>query len=152
MALAMPPAFASGSSSASPITSPPQAGASQNANDAASQTPLTAPWDGLDVSPLQDLSQRALFQALDAINDEPRSLFLDPALAGALGLVTDVASLKQHGVERMFWLEEQQQSDAKSKAKADGAKTIEVPITAPTRSIVYICRPETRWMHVIAGE
>jgi vacuolar protein sorting-associated protein 33A len=135
MALAMPPAFASGSSSASPITSPPQAGASQNANDAASH-----------------LSQRALFQALDAINDEPRSLFLDPALAGALGLVTDVASLKQHGVERMFWLEEQQQSDAKGKAKADGAKTIEVPISAPTRSIVYICRPETRWMHVIAGE
>ena len=103
-------------------------------------------WDGVDVAPLRDLSRRSLFQALDNIQDDAdsRSLFLDPSLAGALGLVVDVASLKQHGVERMFWLESPEKGRSKDKEH--------FPINAPTRGVVYVCRPETKWMHVIAGE
>ncbi len=145
----------------------------------------TGRWDGLDVQPLRDLARRALFQALDAISQPPpstdpalggstttpvvaspapeaaeaRSLFLDPSLAGALGLVVDVASLKQHGVERMFWLEEPSSSSSsptdtsdQGKSRSGRKRVVPTPISAPTRSIVYVCRPETRWMRAIAGE
>lgn len=79
---------------------------------------------------------------------------LDPSLAGPLGLVADVSSLKQHGVEKMFWLEpaspafvsRNDMSHSQSQSKA-GLKSV----NAPTKSVVYICRPEIKWMKAIAG-
>ncbi|PWN46476.1 hypothetical protein IE53DRAFT_305555, partial [Violaceomyces palustris] len=59
------------------------------------------PWDGIDTSLLADLARRGLFNTLDTIK-EAKTLMLDPSLAGPLGLVVDVNSLKQHGVEKMF--------------------------------------------------
>lgn len=78
---------------------------------------------------------------------------LDPSLAGPLGLIADVNSLRQHGVEKMFWLEEEKgitnTTEGKSKEKE---KPIPKNVNSPTRAVVYICRPERRWIRVIASE
>jgi hypothetical protein len=110
--------------------------------------PMTAPSTsppvagGLDVSPLRALALRALLSALDAI-PEGKTLLLDASLAGPLGLVADVGALRQHGVERMFWLEE---------PKEKGSSTKEQMVSAPTRAVVYVCRPDAKWLRVVAGE
>ncbi|GAC94152.1 hypothetical protein PHSY_001721 [Pseudozyma hubeiensis SY62] len=142
---------------AGPGAAPPSAGASTLATPAADSPavaqPEPEPWDGLDTRILTDLARRGLMSTLDTIK-EAKTLMLDPSLAGPLGLVADVSSLKQHGVEKMFWLEpasaafvsknNTNQSQAQSKA---GLKTV----NAPTKSVVYICRPEIKWMKAIAG-
>jgi hypothetical protein len=81
-----------------------------------------------------------------------KTLVLDPSLAGPLGLVTEVSLLKvrivstfqnriawtdiwtaqQHGVDKMFWLE---------------AGTL----NATTTNVVYLCRPQIKWMKIVAG-
>ncbi len=86
---------------------------------------------------------------------EAKTLMLDPSLAGPLGLVADVSSLKQHGVEKMFWLEpaspafisKNDTTHTQAQTKA-GLKSV----NAPTKSVVYICRPEIKWMKAIAGK
>lgn len=118
-----------------------------------SAQPLPRPWDGLDTRILTDLARRGLMSTLDTIK-EAKTLMLDPSLAGPLGLVADVSSLKQHGVEKMFWLEpaspafvsRNDASHSQSQSKA-GLKSV----NAPTKSVVYICRPEIKWMKAIAG-
>ena len=90
----------------------------------------------LDLSPLARLAKDGFTAALDTIA-EAKTLLIDPSLAGPLGLVSDVATLKQHGVEKMFWLE--------------GTQGPAVRVYAPTRQVMYFCRPEARWMRVIAG-
>lgn len=115
--------------------------------------PLPQPWDGLDTRILTDLARRGLMSTLDTIK-EAKTLMLDPSLAGPLGLVADVTSLKQHGVEKMFWLEpaspafvsRNDTNHSQSQSKA-GLKSV----NAPTKSVVYICRPEVKWMKAIAG-
>ena len=115
--------------------------------------PMPEPWDGLDTRILTDLARRGLMSTLDTIK-EAKTLMLDPALAGPLGLVADVSSLKQHGVEKMFWLEpasaafvsKNDSAHTQSQSKA-GLKSV----NAPTKSVVYICRPEIKWMKAIAG-
>ncbi|EST05580.1 Sec1-like protein [Kalmanozyma brasiliensis GHG001] len=114
--------------------------------------PIPEPWDGLDTRILTDLARRGLMSTLDTIK-EAKTLMLDPSLAGPLGLVADVSSLKQHGVEKMFWLEpasaafvtKTDASHSQSQTKA-GLKSV----NAPTKSVVYICRPEIKWMKAIA--
>ncbi|SNX84323.1 probable vacuolar sorting protein (hbrA) [Melanopsichium pennsylvanicum] len=118
----------------------------------ATPQPIPEAWDGLDTRILTDLARRGLMSILDTIK-EAKTLMLDPILAGPLGLVADVSSLKQHGVEKMFWLEpaspafvsknDATHPQASSKA---GLKSV----NAPTKSIVYICRPEIKWMKAIA--
>lgn len=129
--LAMPKAR-DGPASASPLGELPSA-----------PTPPT-----LDLTPLQALAQRALLSALDQIA-EPKTLLLDAELAGPLGLVCDVASLRAHGVERMFWLEE----NAPKKISAQSPQEVEEKdVNAPTRAVVYVCRPQLGLLKVIAGE
>ncbi|WFC98394.1 Vacuolar protein-sorting-associated protein 33 [Malassezia yamatoensis] len=94
-------------------------------------------WDGIDVSPLRRLGSDSLIQVLDSLTC-PKTLLIDPTLAGPLGKICDVNALRQHGVEKMFWLE-----------YADG--TNPRPIHAPTRQLLYLCRPETRWMETLAA-
>lgn len=105
------------------------AGAADRARDA---------WDGVDLTPLVRLAQDELSRALDVIS-EAKTLFMDPELAGPLGLVADLAALRQQGVEKMFWMEE---------ADPD---TRPVRVHAPTRHLLYLCRPETRWMKTLAA-
>ncbi|KAG8946350.1 hypothetical protein FRC04_011896 [Tulasnella sp. 424] len=84
-----------------------------------------------DVGMLREIGKRGLIDSLNAVNGA-KTLVLDPSLAGPLGLVTEVALLKQHGVDKMFWLESG-------------------PLNAQTTNIVYLCRPQVKWMKVIAG-
>ncbi|KPV76525.1 uncharacterized protein RHOBADRAFT_35168 [Rhodotorula graminis WP1] len=88
---------------------------------------------GLDVELLRLLGSTALQSRLDAIVG-PKTLILTPNLAGPLGLVTEVGLLKNnHAVTKMFWLEPGVLSQAE-------------------RNIVYVCRPEVRWMRIIADQ
>ncbi|SAM81939.1 probable vacuolar sorting protein (hbrA) [Ustilago bromivora] len=151
--------MASAATTSRPSGSPaPTAANGNSSKDAASAAtaamaqPIAEPWDGLDTRILTDLARRGLMSTLDTIN-EAKTLMLDPSLAGPLGLVADVSSLKQHGVEKMFWLEpaspafvsntDTAHSQAQTKA---GLKSV----NAPTKSVVYICRPEIKWMKAIA--
>ncbi|GAA6049807.1 hypothetical protein JCM3770_002171 [Rhodotorula araucariae] len=94
--------------------------------------PSVAP-GGLDVELLRLLGSTALQTRLDSIVG-PKTLILTPSLAGPLGLVTEVGLLKNnHAVTKMFWLEPGVLSQAE-------------------RNIVYICRPEVRWMRIIADQ
>lgn len=93
---------------------------------------------------------------LDTIK-EAKTLMLDPSLAGPLGLVADVSSLKQHGVEKMFWLEPaspafMSKNDAQQAQASALPKAALKSVNAPTKSVVYICRPEIKYMKAIAGK
>ncbi|KIO26419.1 hypothetical protein M407DRAFT_74508 [Tulasnella calospora MUT 4182] len=85
-----------------------------------------------DVGMLREIAKRGLIDSLNAINGA-KTLVLDPSLAGPLGLVTEVALLKQHGVDKMFWLESG-------------------PLNAQTTNVVYLCRPQVKWMKIIADQ
>ena len=65
---------------------------------------MAVEWEGLDVNPILDLAQNVFSATLDAI-PEAKTLLIDPTLAGPLGLMTDLAALRQRGVEKMFWME-----------------------------------------------
>ncbi|KAJ2913825.1 hypothetical protein MD484_g6581, partial [Candolleomyces efflorescens] len=84
----------------------------------------------LDVNLLKEAAKRDLVNALNAVNGA-KTLVLEAALAGPLGLVTEVSLLKQHGVDKMFWLEPG-------------------PLSSTTTSIVYLCRPKIKEVKVIA--
>ncbi|KAK4050172.1 Vacuolar protein-sorting-associated protein 33 [Microbotryomycetes sp. JL201] len=86
-----------------------------------------------DATVLQQVSASALTSLLDKING-PKTLVLCAPLAGPLGLVTDVAWLKNNnGVTKLFWLEPG-------------------PLTQAERNIVYLCTPQVKWMHIIADQ
>lgn len=103
----------------------------------------------LDLSPIRTLAHHSLLALLDQIA-EPKTLLLDAHLAGPLGLVCDVGSLRAHGVERMFWLEEPKL--ASGQTDEDKMKGLQKDVNAPTRAVVYICRPSLSLIRVIAGE
>ncbi|KAI0095231.1 Sec1-like protein [Irpex rosettiformis] len=86
----------------------------------------------LDVSVLKETARKALIDALNSVNGA-KTLVLDSSLAGPLGLVTEVALLKHHGVDKMFWLEPG-------------------PLTATTTNVVYLCRPKIGYVKTIADQ
>ncbi|KAL4252461.1 STXBP/unc-18/SEC1 family protein [Abortiporus biennis] len=86
----------------------------------------------LDISIFKELAKKALVDALNSVNGA-KTLVLDPSLAGPLGLITEVALLKHHGVDKMFWLEPG-------------------PLTASTTNILYLCRPLIKHVKVIADQ
>ncbi|KAI0640015.1 Sec1-like protein [Trametes polyzona] len=86
----------------------------------------------LDVSVLKELARKALVDSLNSVNGS-KTLVLDPTLAGPLGLVTEVALLKHHGVDKMFWLEPG-------------------PLSATSTNVVYLCRPLIKWIKLIADQ
>ncbi|BGP14406.1 hypothetical protein JCM10213_004530 [Rhodosporidiobolus nylandii] len=88
---------------------------------------------GIDVDLLRLVGSTALQTKLDTIVG-PKTLVLAPGLAGPLGLVTEVGLLKNnHAVSRMIWLEPGVLSQVE-------------------RNIVYLCRPEVKWMRLIADQ
>ncbi|KZT51079.1 Sec1-like protein [Calocera cornea HHB12733] len=116
---------------------PPQAGPSvpplRPARLPSAQQPAADSSDpGVDVGVLKQLAKTGLVEALNAVPGG-KTLVLDPTLAGPLGLVTEVSLLKQHGVDKMFWLEA-------------GA------LSSQSQNIVYLCRPQIRWMKIIAQQ
>ncbi|KAL9932870.1 hypothetical protein V8E36_008125 [Tilletia maclaganii] len=163
----------------------------------AAATPTSAP-SASTATPSATSSTASLATGVGAPSSAeitPKTVILDPALAGPLGLTIDVAALKAHGVDKMFWLELDEDptehddspdddngtasappaasgSGSSSRSAAAGAsslitavetatvngirarwppKRLRVPVNAPTRSVVYICRPELACMRVIAG-
>ncbi|KAJ2923947.1 hypothetical protein H1R20_g13151, partial [Candolleomyces eurysporus] len=86
----------------------------------------------LDINILKEAAKRDLVNALNAVNGA-KTLVLEAALAGPLGLVTEVSLLKQHGVDKMFWLEPG-------------------PLSSTTTSIVYLCRPKIKEVKIIADQ
>lgn len=86
----------------------------------------------LDVELLKDTARKALIDTLNAVNGV-KTLVLDPTLAGPLGLVTEVALLKHHGVDKMFWLEPG-------------------PLTSAATNVVYLCRPLIKYVKIIADQ
>ncbi|GAA5998387.1 tethering complex ATP-binding subunit VPS33 [Rhodotorula paludigena] len=87
----------------------------------------------VDVDLLRLVGSTSLQNQLEGIVG-PKTLVLTPSLAGPLGLVTEVGLLKNnHAVTKMFWLEPGALAEAE-------------------RNIVYICRPEVRWMRIIADQ
>ncbi|KIK30043.1 hypothetical protein PISMIDRAFT_382286 [Pisolithus microcarpus 441] len=87
---------------------------------------------GLDVEILRESAKKALINALNSVVGA-KTLVLDPTLAGPLGLVTEVALLKHHGVDKMFWLEPG-------------------PLTSTTTNVVYLCRPLIKYVKIIADQ
>ncbi|KAF8517245.1 Sec1-like protein [Hysterangium stoloniferum] len=88
--------------------------------------------DMLDTSLLKELARRSLIDVLNSVNG-PKTLVLDPSIAGPLGLVAEVSLLKDHGVDKMFWLESG-------------------PLTASTVNIVYLCRPLIKYVKIVADQ
>ncbi|KAG0707596.1 Sec1-like protein [Suillus ampliporus] len=86
----------------------------------------------LDVEVLKETARKALIDTLNAVNGA-KTLVLDPTLAGPLGLITEVALLKHHGVDKMFWLEPG-------------------PLTPTTTNVVYLCRPLIKYVKIIADQ
>ncbi|KAH7108434.1 ATP binding protein [Auriculariales sp. MPI-PUGE-AT-0066] len=85
----------------------------------------------VDVSLLTEVARRNLIDALNAVNGA-KTLVLDTALAGPLGLVAEVPLLKQHGVEKMYWLE------------SGPSPQVATP------NVVYLCRPQMQYAKAIA--
>ena len=90
-----------------------------------------AEYPPLDTSLLKELARRSLVDALNSVNGA-KTLVLDPVVAGPLGLVAEVALMKHHGVDKMFWLEPG-------------------PLVATTTNIVYLARPSIKSVKLIAG-
>ncbi|GAA5862630.1 hypothetical protein JCM3774_001084 [Rhodotorula dairenensis] len=87
----------------------------------------------IDSELLRLISSTALQNKLDTIVG-PKTLILTPSLAGPLGLVTEVGLLKNnHAVTKMFWLEPG-------------------PLSQAERNVVYLCRPEVKFMRIIADQ
>ncbi|KAH0837937.1 Sec1-like protein [Lanmaoa asiatica] len=80
----------------------------------------------LDVQILKDAAKKALVNGA-------KTLVLDSTLAGPLGLVTEVALLKNQGVDKMFWLEPG-------------------PLTSTTTNVIYLCRPLIKYVKIIADQ
>ncbi|KAI0027966.1 Sec1-like protein [Vararia minispora EC-137] len=85
-----------------------------------------------DITTLKEIARDSLVLSLNSVVGA-KTLVLDPSLAGPLSLVAEVSLLQQHGVDKMFWLEQG-------------------PLTAATTNIVYLCRPHIKWMKVIADQ
>ncbi|KAM0747571.1 putative ATP binding protein [Meredithblackwellia eburnea MCA 4105] len=86
----------------------------------------------MDTTVLRLVASSALQGILDKIIG-PKTLVLAGNLAGQLGLVTEVGLLKGYGISKMFWLEPG-------------------PLAQAERNVVYLCRPEVKYMKIIAGQ
>lgn len=86
----------------------------------------------VDVGVLKELAKKGLVDALNSVSGA-KTLVLDPTLAGPLGLVAEVSIMKQHGVDKMFWLEHG-------------------PLNSSNTNIVYLCRPQAKWMKIVAEQ
>ncbi|KAK8849539.1 hypothetical protein IAR55_004874 [Kwoniella newhampshirensis] len=131
--------MASTSSSPGPSRLPRQAAhlnqpppAPSTSGDSESIVPPPPAEKGPDVGLLKELAKSALVESLNDIQGA-KTLILEPALAGPLGLVTEVALLKHQAVDKMFWLEPG-------------------PLNVNARNVVWLCRPKMEFMTIIAEQ
>lgn len=88
----------------------------------------------LDFSIFKTYLARSLTDQLDNILG-PKTIIIHPVLAGPLGLVTQVGNLKEHGVDKLFWLENGTLGNA-----------------ATAQNIVWVCQPLVSAMKLIARQ
>ncbi|KAI7959595.1 hypothetical protein MJO28_003386, partial [Puccinia striiformis f. sp. tritici] len=88
----------------------------------------------LDFSIFKTYLVRSLTDQLDNILG-PKTIIIDPVLAGPLGLVTQVGNLKEHGVDKLFWLENGPIGNA-----------------GTAQNIVWVCQPMVSAMKLIAQQ
>ncbi|WWD20164.1 hypothetical protein CI109_104640 [Kwoniella shandongensis] len=112
------------------LTQPPPAPSTSGDSESTVLPPATE--KGPDVGLLKELAKSALVESLNDIQGA-KTLILEPALAGPLGLVTEVALLKHQAVDKMFWLEPG-------------------PLNVNTRNVVWLCRPKMEFMRIIAEQ
>jgi len=88
----------------------------------------------LDFSIFKTYLARSLTDQLDNILG-PKTIIIHPVLAGPLGLVTQLGNLKEHGVDKLFWLESGTLGNA-----------------ATAQNIVWVCQPLVSAMKLIAQQ
>ncbi|KAF9436512.1 hypothetical protein BGZ76_003730 [Entomortierella beljakovae] len=84
----------------------------------------------LNIDSLRDLARKELVNVLDSVQGK-KGLVLDPNLSGPLSLIAEFGLLKDHGVEKIYYLQ-------------PGVLETEC------RNLVYICRPQVEYMKYIA--
>ncbi|CAG8439118.1 13289_t:CDS:10 [Acaulospora colombiana] len=85
----------------------------------------------LNVAVLRELARKELTNVLDSIRGK-KCLVLDPNISGPLSLIAEFSLLKDHGVEKIIYLQQ---------------GILETDIY----SFIYICRPQLQYMKYIAG-
>ncbi|KAH8926693.1 Sec1-like protein [Atractiella rhizophila] len=106
---------------------------------AASNSTPTANVSFPDTSIFKSIAQKSLLDLLDRIPG-PKTLLLDPELAGPLGLVIEISNLRAHGVDRLFWLEANDLSSGSSWN------------VNFQRNLIYVCRPKKKLLTIIANQ
>ncbi|CAB4399332.1 unnamed protein product [Rhizophagus irregularis] len=84
----------------------------------------------LNVNSLRDLARKELTNVLDSVRGK-KCLVLDPNISGPLSLIAGFSLLKEHGVEKVHYLQQG-------------------PLETELKSLIYICRPQLNYMKYIA--
>ncbi|CAG8441010.1 3150_t:CDS:10 [Dentiscutata heterogama] len=84
----------------------------------------------LNVTTLRELARKDLKDVLDSVRGK-KCLILDPNISGPLSLIAEFSLLKDHGVEKVHYLQQG-------------------PFETELRSLIYICRPQLNYMRYIA--
>ena len=86
----------------------------------------------VNLAALREHARIELVDVLDSIRGK-KALVLDSQFSGPLGLVAGVSLLKEHGVEKIFHLQN-------------------APLATDSRNVVYIVRPKVHYMKWIAAQ
>ncbi|KAI9016781.1 Sec1-like protein [Hyaloraphidium curvatum] len=86
----------------------------------------------VDTATLKDLARRDLVAALDSVPG-PKALLIDPELSGPLSLIAEFSLLKEHGVQKIYFLQ-----------------TLAVDADAP--AVFYLCRPRIDHTRTVASQ
>eukprot|EP00163_Fabomonas_tropica_P032762 TRINITY_DN8359_c0_g1_i1.p1 TRINITY_DN8359_c0_g1~~TRINITY_DN8359_c0_g1_i1.p1 ORF type:complete len:600 (+),score=140.03 TRINITY_DN8359_c0_g1_i1:778-2577(+) len=81
---------------------------------------------------LRESGRLGLTEVLDSMKG-PKALVLDPRLSGPLGLIAEVALLREHGVDKIFHL---------------GPQKVETEC----KNVIYLVRPRTENMELVAEQ
>eukprot|EP01112_Ceratiomyxa_fruticulosa_P014948 TRINITY_DN4340_c0_g6_i1.p1 TRINITY_DN4340_c0_g6~~TRINITY_DN4340_c0_g6_i1.p1 ORF type:complete len:617 (-),score=127.38 TRINITY_DN4340_c0_g6_i1:93-1943(-) len=84
----------------------------------------------INLNALREFSRRELVEVLDSVRGR-KGLVLDPTFVGPLGLVAEVALIKERGVDKMYHL-------------------VPERLDTECKNVVYLCRPKVKYMKYIA--
>ncbi|KAJ3151368.1 hypothetical protein HDU89_002207 [Geranomyces variabilis] len=87
--------------------------------------------EGFSTAPIKAHARKELIDLLDSVRGR-KGVVLDPGLSGPLSLIAEFSLLKEHGVEKIYHLSEEQ-------------------ISTECTSLIYICRPKVLYMKWIAA-
>ncbi|RPA81416.1 Sec1-like protein [Ascobolus immersus RN42] len=93
-----------------------------------------APLEGLNTSYLKDQSLKKLLNLLEGVRGK-KSLVLDRALSGSVGLIAKFSTLQDYGVDTIFWLQ-------------DGV----IEHTKLQKNVVVLCNATSRNARLVAAQ